>query len=354
MRKKASEAAPFEIDEAADRNCGRIIVPRRRDLFASAAAWLLLRQRASAASASAVPAAVAGTGWRRKASWNFGTAPGNDIRRFTDWLRAGWYMNPATRWLNNECETYNATDLTNGNLNFMPFADHCDIVAIWNGGLIESAKGNGSITSLSVLYDVPSPSPVGYYELTCKVPSVSGAWPAWWTLGHVPGSPRGASTWGPEIDIFEFYDTKTRVVASNLHGSKSPSYCFMRRGGDPPRIAESPAATNGEAPWSMGYFDYRPGLDFAQGYHRFGAKIAPDYNISIWVDDVPVGLFEADQYCDDSGRPVGVELIVNLALGTHNPDPVRSIHTADFGGRDNRGPANKFRLSIKNIQIWGT
>jgi hypothetical protein len=59
-------------------------------------------------------------------------------------------------------------------------------------------------------------------------------------------------------------------------------------------------------PWNMGSFDYRPGGDFAQGFHRFGAKIEPNYNISIWVDDRPIGTFAAEQYCDDAGKPVGV------------------------------------------------
>jgi hypothetical protein len=98
---------------------------------------------------------------------------------------------------------------------------------------------------------------------------------------------------------------------------------------------------------------YKPGVDFAQAYHRFGAKIDPDYHITLWVDDVKVGTFAAEQYCDDEGQPVGVQLIVNLALGTHNPDPVASIHTADFGGINNRSAANRFRFSLRNIQVWG-
>jgi hypothetical protein len=339
-----------------------MILPRRRDLLACGA-WLLVPKAGRAAMHADArsndtpgpqrPAAVAGTNWAQKSNWNFGTAAGNNVRRFTDLPRDGWFMNPTPTWLNNECQTYNTTDLTDGNLNFMPFSDHCDIVAIWNGGPIESAKGNGSISSLAVLYDVPFPRAIGYYESTCKIPSVSGAWPAWWTLGHRPGTPQGSNTWGPEIDIFEFNDTKTRVTTSTLHGSRSPSYCFLKSGGNPPRRNESPAARGEAHPWNMGSFEYQPGVDFAQGYHRFGAKIAPNYNISIWVDDVAVGVFEANQYSDDVGNPVVVQLVVNLALGTNNPDPVRSIRTADFGGPHNRGEENKFRVSLKNIQIWG-
>ncbi len=330
----------------------------RRDLLKAAAASLLLPLARSLRPAAAraddgAPAATRGTGWRRHAQWRFGTAPGNNVTRFSDWLRTGWFMNETPRWLNDECETYNTTDLSDGNPNFMPFADHCDIVAIWNGGLVTSARGNGSISSLMMRYNVPSPSAIGYYELECRIPSVSGAWPAWWTIGHAPGTPQGASTWGPEIDIFEFYDTKSDVVEATLHGSRTPSYCFMRSGGGPPAHGDTPATRYDAPPWNLGTMKYRPASDFARGFHRFGAMIAANHNITIWVDDRPVGTFAAEQYCDDSGRPVGVQLLVNLALGTKNPDPVRSIHTADFGGANNRGPANKFRFSLRNIQIWG-
>ena len=333
--------------------------PRRRELLVAGATSLLLPRHEIGANrplgqfvADELPAAVSGTGWSRKSNWNFGTAPGNNIVRFSDWLAAGWFMDETPKWLNNECQTYNTTELTDSNANFMPFGDHCDIVAIWNGRAIEAARGNGSISSLMVRYDVPLANAIGYYELTCRIPSVSGAWPAWWTLGHAPRSGRGTYSWGPEIDILESYDTKTNNITSTLHGSKTPSYCFLSSGGNPPGKAGASAAY-GADPWNMGHFDYRPGIDFAQAYHRFGAKIAPNYNISIWIDDVAVGTFGANQYCDDSGKPVAVELLVNLALGTSNPDPVRSIHPADFGGADNRGPTNKFRLSLKNIQIWG-
>lgn len=342
--------------------------PRRRDLLAAGAASLLMTKREilppapyltraaepGGSGSGQAPAAVGGTGWPRLSDWNFGTGAGNNIRQFTDWLGAGWFMNETPKFLNNECTTYNTTDLTNANTNFMPFADHCDIVAIWNGGPIESARGNGSISSLMMRYNLPTASPIGYFELTCKVPSAGGSWPAWWTIGHVPGAPRGTGeTWGPEIDILEMYDSSS-LNTSTLHGSTTPSYCFLRGGGYPPGTPQAPHTTyDGTKPWNLGYFDYRPGIDFAQGYHRFGARIASDYNISIWVDDVPIGTFHSNQYCDDRGRPVGVQLLVNLGLGTTHPDPVRSIRTADFGGAGNRGPTNKFRISLKNIQIWG-
>src|SRR6185437_17112705 len=155
----------------------------RRDILKGAVASLLLPpgfvmahfslQPSTARAADAAPAATQGTGWKRKAQWRFGTSPGNDIARFSDWLRAGWFMND-TRYLNDECETYNTTDRSDSNPNFAPAADHCDIIAIWNGGPVASAIGNGSVSSLMMRYNVPSPSPVGYYELECRIPSVSG------------------------------------------------------------------------------------------------------------------------------------------------------------------------------------
>lgn len=342
---------------SADRGqpCNQFEIGRRTLLMAGAGTFLVgKRGIATVAATDGSPAAIAGTRWTRKSDWRFGTAAGNNIRQFGDWLRSGWYVNhPTQTFLNDECETYNTRDLGDDNPNFQPFSDHCDLVAIWNGGPIASAKGNGSISSLSLNYDVPSPNAIGYYELACKIPSVSGAWPAWWTIGHRPGSDH-SSVWGPEIDIFEFQDTKSGTYVSTLHGGRTPSRCFMRAGGNPPAKAETANAVyEGNHSWNMGNFVYKPGIDFAQAYHRFGARIDANYHITLWVDDVEVGTFAADQYCDDEGRPVGVQLIVNLALGTHNPDPVASIHTADFGGVNDTSAANRFRFSLRNIQIWG-
>src|SRR6185437_3516086 len=235
-----------------------LVLPRsgRRDLLKAAAASILLPlglspRPAFAAAEEGTPAATQGTGWKRKSQWRFGTAPGNDIARFSDWLRAGWFMND-TRYLNDECETYNTTDRSDSNPNFAPAADHCDIIAIWNGGPVASAIGNGSVSSLMMRYNVPSPSPVGYYEIECRIPSVSGAWPAWWTLGHAAGAPQGSSSWGPEIDINETYDTKTDLMSSTLHGSRTPSLCFMRGGGNPPGRGETSATRYEAHPWNMG------------------------------------------------------------------------------------------------------
>ena len=171
-------------------------------------------QPANARADAAAPAATQGTGWKRKAQWRFGTAPGNNIARFSDWLRAGWFMNETPRWLNDECQTYNTTDLSDNNPNFVPAADHGDIVAIWNGGPVVSARGNGSISSLMMRYNVPAPSPIGYYELECRVPSVSGAWPAWWTLGV-----KGEWPSNGEIDIMEYYQNK--VLANVACGTST-------------------------------------------------------------------------------------------------------------------------------------
>jgi hypothetical protein len=336
----------------------------RRDFLISSAAMAATLGSGGAARGAGpgdrIPLAVSGTNWRQKSNWNFGASGG--IGRFTDWLTAGWFMNPTPTFLNNECETYSTLNNTDRNPNFQAFGDHCDIVAIWNGGPIVSALGNGAITSLMIRYDPPdtngAPNAVGYYELTSKVPSAGGAWPAWWTIGHRPGGGRYGGVWGPEIDIFEFNNTDTRVVSSTLHkGTPTPSYCFLKSGssppnGAPPAIPKTRFTTyTGAAAWNCGSFNYAPGVDFSQDYHRYGVKIDTNYNISIWVDDVLVGVFAANQYSDDAGHPVSVELVINLAVGI-GPDPAGSIDRAAFGGPNNADSSNKFRLSLKNIQIW--
>lgn len=367
--KRDASRSEFQTAEFCLSNCAVFAMTRdhsRRLFCASAASHLIVLNFADRALAASPkqPLAVFNTGWTQKSNWKFGTGPGNNVARFTDWLSAGWYMNPTPRFLNKECETYNTMDNTANNANFQAFADHCDIVAIWNGQAVASAQGNGSISSLLVRYNVPdgpggTPSAIGYYELTCKVPSVGGAWPAWWTIGHPPGAAQGAQTWGPEIDIFEFTNTDTKVVSSTLHKGSAllTSYCFMKSGTNPPN-GNPPASPktrytqyDGSATYNCGSFSYAPGTDFSQDFHRFGLKIDSNYNSSIWVDDVLTGVFATEQYCDDVGHPVSVQLIVNLAVGD-GQDPIGSVDTSGFGGAGNAGPNNRFRLGIRNIQIW--
>lgn len=51
----------------------------------------------------------------------------------------------------------------------------------------------------------------GKYEIMCKIPTSSGAWPAFWTFG---GTPSGGQS---EIDCFEFYGSNMNRQGTNLH-----------------------------------------------------------------------------------------------------------------------------------------
>jgi hypothetical protein len=87
-------------------------------------------------------------------------------------------------------------------------------------------------------------------------------------------------------------------------------------------------------------------MNASSGFHRWGCLLEPDHNISIWIDDIPIGKFAATQYCDDVGTPVALQLMIDLALDTNTV-------SSNFGSANNTSSTNLYRLSIQNIQIWG-
>jgi hypothetical protein len=94
----------------------------RRDFLISSAAMAASLGSGGALAAAPrdkIPLAISGTNWQQKSNWNFGTSGG--IGRFTDWLKAGWFMTPTPTFLNKECETYSTTNSTDGNPNFQAF-----------------------------------------------------------------------------------------------------------------------------------------------------------------------------------------------------------------------------------------
>jgi hypothetical protein len=240
------------------------------------------------------------------------------------------------------------------------FPDHVDLLAIWNGGTIATG-GNGSITSIQTMFPIDlycaGLTNVAYIEGTFKCPNVVGAWPAWWTIGHKIGQPYYGTAWGPEIDIMEVQDiSQLSDFACTLHAANNASNkCFMNGSGAniPPATVLFSGATgtvtygsSGAGNYNLGDCEVKGVVNAASGFHRWGCLIDPNHNISMWIDDIPVCKFAATQYCDDSGTPVALQLMIDLALTT-------ATTSAGFGGANNTSSTNQYRLSIQNIQIWG-
>ena len=311
------------------------------------------------------PAAIAAyPTWTQKANWDFGTNTGNNIKKLSDLVAAGWHASDGAFNVNSEVQTFPQSDsqLTDTNPCFQPQADYCDIVAVWNGGPLVGGAANGNCQSLQIQYPVDlnlGMRVAGYYEGTFKCYKVSGLWPAWWTTSHTIGSLNYFDTpWGPEIDILEMEpgDQTTSFGAGTLHAANNSSNnCFL--GGAP--AINAPPATAFE-PHTRVFLDFsgfgniesflvNGFIDSASGFHRWGCLIEPNFNITIYIDDVKIGTYFSTQYCHDDGTPVAVNLLIDLAMGGFGGP----IDTNNFGGVNNAGPTNLMRFAVKKIQIWG-
>jgi hypothetical protein len=302
------------------------------------------------------PAAIDGTNWTKIKEWRFGTNGG--IASWQQMQAAGWMAHePGKGWAE---ESY-SPDISK---NVVAAPDHVDLVALWTGKPLartgQPTSGNGSVLSFAAYYNTSDAgwrAAPGYYEGTFKPPKAAGAWPAWWLIGHEPGTPPTSSAWGPEIDIFEFYGLKTDHVESTLHGNGEtiPSFSFLKQGvagPNLPRYALQAVQTQyvNYWPYNQGGILYHPSepVDYAKEFHTYGVKINRDNAIEIWVDDIKVGEFMAIQFADDHGTPMTPRLVIDLALGWQ----AGPVDEKDFGGINYTGPLNKYRLSVQDIQLW--
>lgn len=319
----------------------------------------------SGSSQGTVPAAVAGTNWTKKADWSFGSnaAPSgsSQIQTVSDFQNAGWENDTGTFGVETAVIPNTPTDN-----HWQLFNDHIDMVVIYTGGT--PSAGNGSITTLLWKTQTPkfsfSAAP-GYYEGTFKIPQgtsndnansnhlLTGSWPGWWMVGW--DNVNQIATWGPEIDTFEFFGTTDKGPTDpqfHLHDNgTNPTLCFesggTQQGQFVPHVIDTTNVTFLQE--ALGGFSYSPGTDYSAGYHRFGTKIDSNYNVELWIDDVKVGHFTADQYAQENGSAVFPQLTISFAAGASGGN----VDTSTFGGLNNTGPSNQWRFSIQRIQLWG-
>jgi beta-glucanase (GH16 family) len=90
----------------------------------------------------------------------------------------------------------------------------------------------------------------GYYEIMCKVPSVSGYWPAFWLYNEVGGV-------NNELDIFEMMNNNAHEASLTIH--------------------------NGDQCGRV----HDDGTDYSDGMHKFAA-LWDDWMIIWYIDDIPV------------------------------------------------------------------
>ena len=118
----------------------------------------------------------------------------------------------------------------------------------------------------------------GYMEISAKVPSGQGLWPAFWML---PSS----GEWPPEIDIMEILGDRTDTAYQTLH-------------------YQDPSQENGRD-MRGGYYS---GIDFNADFHTFAAEWNSD-SITWYIDDVEIFTVENNI----PNQPM--YLLANLAIG---------------------------------------
>ena len=134
----------------------------------------------------------------------------------------------------------------------------------------------------------------GYMEISAKVPSGQGLWPAFWML---PSS----GEWPSEIDIMEILGDQTDVAYQTLHYQD---------------------ATEDDGHGAVG--GYVSGIDFSEGFHTFAAEWNSD-TITWFIDDKEVFTVENNV----PNEPM--YLLANLAIGGDWPgSPDESFERATF------------------------
>jgi hypothetical protein len=136
----------------------------------------------------------------------------------------------------------------------------------------------------------------GYFECRMKVPSGRGLWPAFWLN---PEDQR----WPPEIDMVEIVNNgrdTTRNSFHNVHGG---------------RDGETSDITSRLDRWGS----YRPGVDYAEGFHTFAVKWTPD-RVVHYVDDVQVAERRFLWHHADGSDAGPAHVLVNLAVGGQWPE----------------------------------
>lgn len=155
----------------------------------------------------------------------------------------------------------------------------------------------------------------GVYEIRMKVPSALGTWPAFW-LNPQDG------TWPPEIDVVE--------VVNNGRDDSQRSFHFLHGKGGKGGERRTFKLNRHEA--------YRPGFDYADGFHNFAVEWTPDA-VRHYVDGVLIT--DRDfKWVHDDGRDAGdAHVLVNLAVGGKWPGEPAA----------NSLPAS---LDIEYIRVW--
>lgn len=132
----------------------------------------------------------------------------------------------------------------------------------------------------------------GYFECRMKVPRQRGLWPAFW-LNPQDG------LWPPEIDVVE-------IVHNDRGDSTRNSFHFLHPGQKRSLRVHASRLDASHA--------YRPGFDYADGFHRFAVEWLPG-RVRHFVDDVLVADRDFPWQHKDGSDGGPAHVLLNLAVG---------------------------------------
>jgi beta-glucanase (GH16 family) len=249
------------------------------------------------------PAPIAGQGYRLVKDWSFGDSI-RDMKQLREQFHTRFiYQGGTLDTLNDEWQRYRDND------NHELISDRLALVA-----RVPRELKNGQIES-GMLRSKWS-FEFGYVEGRMKVPAGRGLWSAFWL------NPQD-QVWPPEIDILEIVNNGRDTTKSSFH--------FLHSGDRKGRPALVSLLDKFGA--------YRPGADFAEGFHHFAVLWEPG-RVRHYVDDRLV-VDRPFDWTHKGGTGAGpAHVLVNLAVGGQWPGP--PLRAEDF-------PA---RLEIDYIRVW--
>ena len=174
------------------------------------------------------------------------------------------------------------------------YTDRSTNARIENGNLLIEAQrenyGGYAYTSASLHTSGKREFTYGRFELRAQIPTATGSWPAWWTLGTTNGWPKNG-----EIDIMEFY---RGMILANV--------AYQNSGGSIVWDSFTKQISSYAADW-------------ASQYHIWAMEWDTN-TISLYVDDVLLNTFDVNSATVGSYNPFRQPhyMLVNLAIGGNN------------------------------------
>ena len=295
-----------DLSPSVDSACGECVDSSRRQLLGNLIAglgWVSGAAYGASDAPIALPVPIRGKGYALVQNWDFGTNVTDDRQLRDAFFTRYIYKDGKLDSLNDEWTRYrdNANHVfENGALSLVARVQGPFVAGNIESGMLRS-KWSGIF---------------GYIEGRIKVPQGPGMWPALWL------NPEDKK-WPPEIDIVEIVD--------NGQDSTSNSFHFLHG-----RDAEKAQVYSSKLDSTH---SYRPGLDYANGFHTFAVEWTPT-GVKHFVDDVLVS-DRAFAWRHDDGADAGpAHILLNLSVGGKWPGSPRSIE---------QFPA---KLKVAYLRVW--